>query len=359
MKKKYLVLIGLLLLMAVLLSGCATGMTAAGWPGVTADAKNAYIAGGPYVYAVNLQTGALVWRFPEKASAANPFDSIPALTSDGQLIVGGYDKKLYSLNLQTGQSVWVFADARDRWIGGVLVTETMIYAPNADYKLYALNLQGQLQWSFDADQSIWGTPVTDGTNVYFGSLGRKVYAVNAQTGKQVWVQKLDGAVLGSPVVGTDNTLYVGSYGGTIYALNTSDGSARTLTTTSKTSSNWIWFGPALDGSTLYYGDGSGSLYAFPVRDTAQSWDQPLKLNGAITGTPLVSADTIVVGTEAGNVYFMDHTGKNLIPVSVSGKIYSSPVAAGDLVLIAPTGGDAALVALDKTGAVKWSFIPAK
>jgi eukaryotic-like serine/threonine-protein kinase len=357
MKKKYLVLIGLLLLLTMALSGCATGMTAAGWPGVTADAKNAYIAGGPYVYAVNLQTGAQVWRFPDKASAANPFEATPALTSDGQLIVGGYDKKLYSLNQQTGQSAWVFADARDRWIGGVLVTDKMIYAPNADYKLYALNLQGLLQWSFDADQSIWGTPVTDGTNVYFGSLGRKVYAVNAQTGKQVWVQKVDGAVLGSPVLGPDNTLYVGSYVGTIFALSTADGSARTLKTASKTSSNWIWSGPALDASTLYYGDGNGSLYAFPVSGSDQSWNQ--SLNGAITGTPLVSADNIVVGTEAGNVYFIDRTGKDLIPVSVSGKIHSSPVAAGDLVLVAPTGGNAVLVALDKTGAVKWSFTPAK
>ncbi len=147
MKTKYLVLIGLLLALAVVLSGCATGLTASGWPGMTADANNAYIAGGPYVYAVNLQTGAQVWRFPDKASA-NPFDATPVLTSDGQLIVGGYDKKLYSLNPQTGQSTWQFTDARDRWIGGVLVVNNMIYAPNADYNLYALNLHGELQWTF-------------------------------------------------------------------------------------------------------------------------------------------------------------------------------------------------------------------
>jgi outer membrane protein assembly factor BamB len=357
MKKKYLVLTGLLLFLALVLSGCATGMSASGWPGMTADAKNAYIAGGSYVYAVNLQTGAQVWRFPDKASPANPFEATPALTSDGQLIVGGYDKKLYSLNPQTGQSIWQFTDARDRWIGGALVTDTMIYAPNADYRLYAFNLQGKLQWSFEADQSIWGKPVSDGSNVYFGSLGRKVYAVNARTGRQVWMGKVDGAVLGSPVLGTDNTLYIGSYGGTIYGFNTADGSARELTTSSKTNSNWIWSGPALGGNTLYYGDGNGSLYACPVSGTDQPWNQ--SLNGAITSTPLVNADKIVVGTEAGNVYFIDRTVKNLIPVSVSGKVYSSPVAAGDLILIAPTGGDATLVAFDQNGVVKWSFIPAK
>jgi outer membrane protein assembly factor BamB len=357
MKTKILVLFCLLLGLTVILSGCATGMTASGWSGMTADAKYAYISGGPYVFAVNLQTGAQVWRFPEKASTANPFNAAPVLTSDGQLIIGGYDKKLYSLNPQTGQSNWEFTDARDRWIGGVLVADNIIYAPNSDYRLYALNLQGKLQWSFEADQSIWGTPVSDGANVYFGTLGKKVYALNARTGKQVWVQKVDGAVLGSPVLGTGNTLYVGSFGGTVYVMNKANGSAQSLTTSSKTASNWIWSGPALNNATLYFGDGNGSLYAYPVSGTDQPWNQ--QLNGAITGTPLINGDDIVIGTEAGNVYFIDRTGNNLRPISITGKVYSSPVAAGDLVLVAPTDGDASLVALDQNGAVKWSFTPAK
>jgi len=94
-------LIGLFLPLAVVLSGCAAGLTASAWPAMTVDAKNAYLAGGPYVYAVNLQTGAQVWRFPASSSAANPFYATPVLTPDGQLIVGGFDKKLYSINPQT------------------------------------------------------------------------------------------------------------------------------------------------------------------------------------------------------------------------------------------------------------------
>jgi outer membrane protein assembly factor BamB len=356
MKNKFIIFFGLMLALAMVLSGCAAGLTASSWPGVTADTKNAYISGGSYVYAVNLQTGAQTWRYPDKASA-NPFDATPALTSDGQLIVGGFDKKLYSLNPQTGQVIWQFTDARDRWIGGVLATDTMIYAPNADYKLYALNLQGKLQWAFLADQSLWAAPVSDGKNVYFGSLGSKVYAVNAQTGKQAWVQKVDGAVLGSPVLGTDNTLYVGTYGGSIYAINTATGASRSITTTERTPASWIWSGPALNAGSLYFGDGNGSLYGYPVGGTGQPWKQAV--NGAIIGTPLVTKDALVVGTEAGNVYFSDLNGKNPHPIAVPGKIYSTPVAAGTLILVAPTGGTATLVALDASGAVKWSFIPAK
>jgi eukaryotic-like serine/threonine-protein kinase len=361
MKTKYLVLIGLLLSLGVVLSGCATGLTASSWPGITADAKNAYVAGGPYVYAVNLQSGAQVWRYPSSASTANPFFATPAITTDGQLIVGGFDKKLYSLNLQTGASNWQFTGARDRWIGGALVVNNMIYAPNADYKLYALNMRGELQWSFEADQSIWGTPTSDGTNVYFGTLGRKMYAVDAKTGKQVWVQVLDGAVLGSPALGSENDLFVGTYSATLYALSTSTGKTLWSKPTSS-SSSWIWAGPVVGGSTLYVGDATGKLTAYPTTGAAKLWEQ--SLNGAIIGSPCIDGDKIVVGTEAGTVYFIDQTGKILqtIPLAANAKVYATPAVAGSLALVAPTGGtstDPVLLALDSTGATKWPFIPPK
>jgi len=355
MKTKYLVLIVLMLALAVVLGGCATGLTASSWPGITADANNAYIAGGPYVYAVNLQTGVEVWRFPAKAATSTPYYATPRLTPDGQLIVGSFDHKLYSLNPQSGAQNWVFDQAKDRWIGGVLATSDAIYATNADYNLYALTFTGTLKWvaPFQADQAIWGSPVSDGTNVYFGTLGRQVYAVNAQTGRQTWVQTVNGAILGSPVLGSNNTLYVGTYGGALVSLSTVDGKIIQQETTS----SWIWSGPAQDGTNVYVGDANGMFYAFPMTGTGQPWTQ--QLSGSIVGSPLVSGSTIVVGTETGNVYFMDNTGQNVRPVSISGKIYATPVVAGTLVLVAPTGGSNLLVALDVNGTTKWSFTPAK
>jgi len=362
MKKKYLVLLGLLLPLALVLSGCAAGLTASSWSALATDAKNAYLAGGPYIYAVNLQTGAQAWRFPASASPANPFYATPVLTPDGtQLIVGGFDKKLYSLNVQTGLSNWQFTDAHDRYYGGVLVANDMIYAPNADYNLYALSLKGQLQWTFPAGQSIWGAPVSDGTNVYFGTLGRRMYAVDAKTGKQVWMQVLDGAILGSPVVlKGKNDLFVGTYGGTLYALSTTDGK----TLWSKPVSSWIWAGPVLDGTNLYVGDANGKLVAYSASSGAKAWIGDLSLNGAIIGSPCLCDGKIVVGTEAGTVYFIDPTGKILqtIPLSTNMKVYATPAAAGTLTLVAPTGGastEPVLLALDAAGATKWSFIPPK
>ena len=227
---------------------------------MTADGNNAYLAGGPYVYAVNLQTGAQTWRFPDKPSAANPFYAPPVLTPDGgQLIVGGYDKKLYSIDPKTGKSTWQFADARDRWIGGVLATDKMIYAPNADYKLYALEFARKLAVVVRSRSGhLEHAGIRWNQHLFRDVSGEKYYAVNAQTGKQAWMQSLDGAVLGSPVLGKNNDLYVGTYGGTVYVLNTSTGESRVL----KQASTWIWSGPILDGTDLYVGDANGKLFAF-------------------------------------------------------------------------------------------------
>ena len=172
------------------------------------------------------------------------------------------------------------------------------------------------------------------------------------------MQVLDGAVLGSPVLGSGNELFVGTYGATLYALNTADGK----TLWAKPASNWIWAGPVSDGTNLYVGDASGKLAAYPVAGGNKLWEQTL--NGAIIGSPCLCGDKIVVGTEAGTVYFIDPTGKILqtITLSTTMKVYATPAAGGTLTLVAPTSSasaDPVLVALDAAGATKWSFIPPK
>jgi outer membrane protein assembly factor BamB len=150
---------------------------------------------------------------------------------------------------------------------------------------------------------------------------------------------------------------VGTYGGELVTLSTSNGNILHQ----ETLSSWTWQGPAQDGNNIYIGDANGTLYAFPMAGSGQPWTQ--KLNGAIVGSPLVSDKAIVVGTETGNVYYLDNTGKILQSITVSGKIYTTPAAAktsnGALVLVAPISGNDVLIALDMNGATLWSFIPAK
>jgi len=353
LKVKIILLILSSLALGLLLSGCASGLTPSSWPGITSDGATAYVASASAVYAVNLENGSELWRFPEKADAKKTFYAAPVLTPDGQLIVGGYDHVLYSLNPQNGQINWQYAEARDRWIGSVLVANELIYAPNSDYDLYAFNLKGEFQWKFASRQALWAAPVSDGQRVYFGSLDRKVYALDARSGKLAWEKALTGSMLGSPVLGDGGRLYVITFDGNVFALDTANGDQ----VWKFVADNFVWTAPVLKDGAIYFGDSKGNFYALNASTGAQDWS--LQPNSPILGTPLAAGDHILFGTEAGDLYAVDAQGQNAWKLTVSGKLYGAPVAGGDLILVAPVEGQSLLIALDQAGVQKWAFTPVK
>ncbi len=106
MKNSRLILLfSTLFILTILLSACAGGAgTATSWPGFTVDPNGqvAYLADAQYIYAVDLSNGIEKWRFPTKGDPKVTFYAAPTLTSDGQLIVGDYNKVLHSLDPATG-----------------------------------------------------------------------------------------------------------------------------------------------------------------------------------------------------------------------------------------------------------------
>jgi outer membrane protein assembly factor BamB len=363
MKLKHFVLVSLIILAASLLSGCAGALNGSSWSGLTADDQMAYLADGQHVYAVRLNNGNEVWRFPQKADNKKSFFATPLLTPDGQLLVGsaGSDHTLYSLDPQNLDSAanepkqnWSFSGAQDRWVASQLVVDSTIYAPNDDGTLYVLDLQGNLQWSLPLSGTLWAQPVTDGKLIYVPSLDHVLYAIDPQSHTIAWKVTLGGAIAGSPAVSPNGTLYIGSFASKLEAVDTASQQAHTLAN----SNGWIWGGPALDGDTLYFGDLDGQFYALGATSGHQSW-APVQPDGPIVGSPLVTPDFVVITTEAGGVYAIDRDGKIVWNQMLGGKIYSAPVAAGDLILAAPMQADFVLAALDQTGKQVWTFTPQK
>ncbi len=358
---KRLTLISLVLLGAILLSACSgSSAIGASWPGLTADTNNAYLAAGQFVYAVRLSDGTKVWQYPDKGGG-QVFDSNPVLTPDGQLLVGssGNDHSLTSLDPATGQAKWPvpFTGAADRWIAPPLAVNDTVYAPNNDGSLYALKLTtGEKLWSLPISHSLWSAPVSDGKLIYLTSLDHFLYAIDPQAQKIIWKTDLGGPAPGSPVLSADGTtLYIGSFASEIFAVNTADG---TIRWTSKTN-DWIWGGPVLNADTLYAADINGQIYSLGVADGKNTWPM-VEPDGAMTASLLLRTDGVVAATESGSLYALDHNGTKLwnatlIEAGKSGNIYTTPVASGDLILVAPYGADFLLAAVNKDGGLVWKF----
>jgi outer membrane protein assembly factor BamB len=150
MKPKNLLMILVLLIAAVLLSGCAgDAFAASSWPSILVEEDISYVSYNQYVYAINVQDGQMRWRYPESGEANRTFYAQPALTEDGQLIVGSFNGNLYSMNPETRTENWVFSPGNGRFIGAPLADGDRIYAPSANHRLYALDLSGNEVWRFE------------------------------------------------------------------------------------------------------------------------------------------------------------------------------------------------------------------
>lgn len=357
MKLKHILLISAFIILAVLSSACSSAIYAStGWHGLTANTDTAFLSAGTQVYAVDMNTGSEKWRYPAKANNKITFYANPVLTSDGQLLVPSYDHKLYSLNSATGSENWIFTGSKNRLIGSPLVMDQMIYQPSTDENLYAIDLTGKQVWVQQTGGPLWGQPAagSDCGCIYVPSMDHQVYSFDATTGELRWkTSDLGAAVVGTPAVGSNGTVYIGTFGKEVMALNDTDGSIKWRFTTQ----DWVWSGPALENDVLYFGDLSGYLYALNAEDGTTIWR--IQPQNSIVDTPVVLGDKLYFTTEADTVFGVDTTGNILFSKPIGGLIYSAPVIVNDTILVAPTNFDALLVALNLDGNQKWTFTPAK
>jgi outer membrane protein assembly factor BamB len=364
MTKKFAVMI-MILLGAVLLTACAGGAAhGLTWPGLAANGNTAYLADGPFVYAIDLNDGKEIWRYPGDGPGDFAFYSTPVITPDGLVIVGsaGTDYSLIALdpndiNQQTNApaEAWRFTEAKDHWRAAPLVVENKLFAVNSDGNLYILDLQDR-QSVKDAtvvnlNGRLWSQPTTDGERVYITSLDHSVIAVDANTHEVLWNENLGGAVPGSAVLSEDGTLYVGSLASQLEKFDPATGAHEAVVD----AENWVWSTPSLDGDTLYFSDVDGNFYSYNVSTGNLNWT--VKPDGPITASPLIQNDHVLLATESGSVFAVDRDGKVLWSEEVGGKIYTSPVAAGDTILVAPLETEFYLAALDQNGRQVWTFTP--
>jgi outer membrane protein assembly factor BamB len=355
-KNKILLIVFSLLLVGLISSCTGRGYVASSWSGVAVDDTTAYIASGPFVYAVNLLDGTLKWKYPsDKADPSKNYYAAPTLTEDGQLIIGSYDHSIYSLNPKSGSINWVFSGAKNLYVASPLGSEKGIFAPNTDGNLYFIDFTGTQRWVFETKHPLWATPATDSNCecIFVASMDHKLYSVNADTGKLRWeTDDLGGALVAPPALSADGTVFVGTFGNEVLAIDAESGAIQWRYVTN----GWVWSGIAFNDDTLYFGDLKGNFYAI-TRSGEELWR--IQPDGPIVSQPIIVDGNIVFATEAGSVSAVDKDGNPVWNQSVGGKIYGPAVLAGDSILVAPVEADVLLVSLSSVGVIQWSFAPPK
>jgi outer membrane protein assembly factor BamB len=308
-----------LLVFVLLLTAC-TGGGADSWAGVSQDPEtgSVFVAYDKHVVSIDPTSGATRWEYKNDDAK---FFAVPVV-EDGILYIGDYKGRMHALDVDTGQKLWVYTpekdtligplslDAGDRVISGVAVDSDLVYFGLGSRNVMAVSREtGEEVWTFKTNHGVWATPLyvaaseSSIATLYVVSLDHFLYAVNAQTGKELWRKDLGGAIPGTPAYDEDrNRLYVGTFVSEVVAVDLTNGEIIDRFE----ADNWVWGGPALEENVLYFGDLKGNLYALDVTDDGfvQKWKKPVA-EGAIRSTPLVTENLVIVGSKDKYVYALN------------------------------------------------------
>ncbi|MCL4479602.1 MAG: PQQ-binding-like beta-propeller repeat protein [Deltaproteobacteria bacterium] len=311
------------------------------WPRFHRDIQST----GSSPYNTSSTTGALKWSY----TTGDYIYSSPAIGGDGTIYIGSDDGKLYSINPNGGLN-WSYPTGGAIWYSSPAIGNNgTIYIGSSDGQLYAISSSGSLDWSYPTGGPIWySSPAigADGT-IYIGSGDSNLYAINNGGGLN-WTYTTGSEIYSSPAIGVNGTIYVGSGDGNLYAINP-DGTRRWNYSTGSS----IYSSPAIgvDG-TIYVQSSSGSLYAINPNG---GLDWSYTTGSAIDySSPAIGANgTIYVGSGV-SLYAIYSTGSLDWTYPTLGNINSSPAVGSDGTIYVGSS-DGNLYAINQNGTLKWFY----
>jgi outer membrane protein assembly factor BamB len=186
-------------------------------------------------------------------------------------------------------------------------------------------------------QSATSWPTFGGSGLRTGT--STVSGTRSGTLANTW-QLSNKAIVGSPVVDSNGTAYVGADDGNVYAVSPSNPAAPLW---SFSTHGPVESTPSLspDGKTLYVGSNDGSVYAIATATGKQTWSRDLA--GEIRGSPLVSSD-------GGTVYVSNVNGTiDALSATDGSVVWSNPLSGAVPASLTMSADNGSLYAATSTG----------
>jgi outer membrane protein assembly factor BamB len=185
--------------------------------------------------AFDKKTGETAWV---SSPGGRPYDTtypppIAAEINGTRLIItGAGDGAVHAMKAQTGEPVWRFEMAKRGINTGVVVKGNLAIVSHSEENLDTSEMgllaaidatakgsivKEQAKWIVKGFQGGFSSPILDGDRLYQIDNGANLFAFDANTGKQLWIQNLGTIQKASPVF-ADGKLYVGTENGKFFIL---------------------------------------------------------------------------------------------------------------------------------------------
>lgn len=231
----------------------------------------------------------VVWKFE---GAEDRIVGSPVVAGD-LVLVPSADYKLYALDLANGHPVWAepFAAQGALWSAPLVEGDT-VYLASLDHRVYALDLTSGVElWSTDSlNGAITDTPTLAGNLLLVGTFNRQMIALNIKRrGEVEWTFDAEGWVWGSPAV-ANGIAYFADNTGMTYAVDLTD--AHELWRNELDGS--VTITPALRDGKVFFVTEAGTVYSFETDSGKSLWTSNPNLNGSLLSDPVLAGDTLLV-----------------------------------------------------------------
>lgn len=311
----------------------------------------AYIAAEKKLYAVNITSGTVLWE----TQLQNTIYESPSVV-DGVIYVADQYRIVYAIEASSGETIWVrdseesFAPARGLTtvFGDVVYVSTGSDNNRNNGWLRALRSStGEMLWEYETTGPARGnSPVVSDGRVFIGDDLGKIYAVDAQTGEEIWVFDGDltrvnasstvyGGVLYSilsKVLPDDGTSDVPLYDAYIYALDVETGEEVWEEPVVEYAAQMgAWSSPTVYDGALYVGI-HHNLYSVDVETGTINWE--FKTDSFVMSSPTVAGGVVFVGSNDRFIYAIDiENGTENWSLETPYQVRSSPVVLEGVVYI--------------------------
>lgn len=197
-------------------------------------------------------------------------------------------------------------------------------------------------WSRSLGARVWASPVVSEGIVYVGCTDGTCHAIRAKDGKDLWNWKGPHPLYGQALV-DDGSVYFVDDSGALTSLDRKDGHLRwnellhDETLPSASASKDVTFNhrtpvPVIAKGILYVGSTDNGIYAVEGAFGKTLWrhDAQAPIYAGVT----VLGSTLIAGCYDGSVFKLDLlTRKETVRVKLPGPVVSTPVVAGDRVVV--------------------------
>lgn len=245
------------------------------------------------VHAIDARRGTAVWTY----QTDGPVISSPNVDR-GRIIVGSYDGTLYCLDARTGKLVWQY-ETEDRIHGTPCVAGGVALTAGCDARLHVVRLSdGKAMRTVDMDAVSGSAAAVRGSQVFVGTYGGRVLAIDFNVGKVAWWFE-DTArqfpFLSSAAI-TETTVFISGRDKRLHALDLKTGRQRW----EFASRGRMESSPVVVGDRVFIASYDGNLYAVDIASGRQRWR--FETGAPITASPAVARGRLVIGTEDGVIY---------------------------------------------------------